>query len=85
MSPGCKNCVVLSWNVRGLGDPDKCTIVRDVISLASPSVACLQESKLCDLSCLKARSFLPKNLASFLCLNADGSRGRRDRLGQRCA
>jgi exonuclease III len=75
MSPVCKSCTVLSWNVRGLGDPDKCTIVRNAISLASPSVACLQESKLCELNCFKARSFLPTRLPCFLCINAVGSRG----------
>jgi len=37
---------VVSWNVRGLGDPDKCTIVRNALRDAKPSIVCLQETKL---------------------------------------
>ena len=36
-----KNLVVMSWNVRGLGDSDKCVLVRDAIVSSSPAIACL--------------------------------------------
>jgi hypothetical protein len=44
---------LLSWNVRGLSDPEKCSIVRDAIQSASPSVMCIQESKLHELNSFK--------------------------------
>jgi hypothetical protein len=34
------------WNVRGLGDTQKCSIVRNAIFYASRSTVCLQKSKL---------------------------------------
>ena len=40
---------VMSWNVRGLGDSEKCDVVRDAIASATPSVCCLQETKLHDV------------------------------------
>ncbi|KAJ1261729.1 hypothetical protein BS78_09G053400, partial [Paspalum vaginatum] len=66
---------VLSWNVRGLGDPDKCTTVRDALCSSSPSFACIQESKLQELGSSKARGFLPRSLPDFLSLSASGTRG----------
>ena len=65
----------LFWNVQGLGDTDKCGLVRDSISAAAPAVACLQESKLATLDGHKARSFLPVALSEFLSKDADGTRG----------
>lgn len=61
-----RKILVLSWNTRGLGDYDKCIVVRDAIRAASPSVACLQESKLHEVTCFKAKTFLPANLSSNL-------------------
>ena len=67
---------VFSWNTRGLGDYDKCIVVRNAIKAASPSVACLQETKLNDISCFKAKTFLPPNLATnWFFAPCDGSRG----------
>jgi exonuclease III len=71
-----KNLVVMSWNVRGLGDSDKCVLVRDAIVSSSPAIACLQETKLSDVTVFKAASFLPSSLASnFLHIPAAGTRG----------
>jgi exonuclease III len=64
-----------SWNVRGLGDPDKCNIVSDNVSNASVSVMCIQESKLASLDNAKARSLLPHSLSDHVEVDADGSRG----------
>jgi hypothetical protein len=42
------------------GCPDEqCIVVRNAIKAASPSVACLQETKLNEISCFKAKTFLP--------------------------
>lgn len=62
----------LFWNMQGLGDTDKCDLVRNSISAAAPAVACLQESKLAALEDHKARSFLPISLSEFLSKDACG-------------
>jgi len=62
--------------VRGLGDPDKCVTVRNVIFNAKPSVVCLQESKLSTISVFKAKTFRPATFSSsFAYSPVDGSRG----------
>jgi exonuclease III len=70
-----KNLVFVSWNVRGLGDEDKCSTVRDHTLAAAPSVLCIQETKLASLTASKARSFLPPVLSLFAVADADGSHG----------
>lgn len=76
MSSSNQKFLVFSWNTRGLGDHDKCKIVRDAIHSAAPSVACLQETKLHELSLFKAKTFLPPNLSSsYDFVPADGARG----------
>ena len=54
-----KNFSIVSWNVRGLGDPDKCAIVKDALVSANPSIICLQETKLHHITQFQSRSFLP--------------------------
>jgi hypothetical protein len=48
-----------SWNVRGLGDSDKCDHVKADLAFARPNLVGLQESKLGPISISKAASFLP--------------------------
>lgn len=50
---------VVSWNVRGLGDSDKCKVVRTLFSDVKPSFICIQESKLAQLNNFKSQTFLP--------------------------
>ncbi|MFS9531863.1 endonuclease/exonuclease/phosphatase family protein, partial [Klebsiella pneumoniae] len=64
-----------SWNVRGLGDYNKCSIVRDSILSARPNIVCLQETKLSQIDRLKPCSFLPAYLDAFQTLDADDTRG----------
>jgi exonuclease III len=64
-----------SWNVQGLGDPDKCAIMCNAIATASPTILCIQESKLASLDSFKQRSFLPPPLSGVTAKNVDGSRG----------
>lgn len=62
--------------MRGPGDSDKCSIVRDSISDASPTVVCLHETKLQNVNVFKAKSFLPSKFAnSFTFVASDGARG----------
>jgi hypothetical protein len=70
-----RNLLFSSWNVRGLGDEDKCSLVRDNVASSLPSVMCFQESKLAALDAAKARSFLPSALSDFAVVDANGSRG----------
>jgi exonuclease III len=66
---------IVSWNVRGLGEDDKCISVRDVFTTCRPATALVQETKLRDVSSQKIKSFLPANLSAHCFLAADGSRG----------
>jgi hypothetical protein len=45
------------------------------LSLTSPVVVCIQQTKLASLDGLKARSFLPAGLSDFATVDAMGSRG----------
>lgn len=82
----CKVCVhvslmknesyyIVSWNVRGLGDPDKCADVLSELTALRPSIALLHETKLEDPPINKIRSFLPRFLDSNNHLNAIRSAG----------
>ncbi|XBI19759.1 hypothetical protein VPH35_061205 [Triticum aestivum] len=66
---------ILNWNVRGLGDDDKCSLVRDVITSCCPSVVCLQETKLPSLFLFKLRSFLPASYKDHVAMPSDGTAG----------
>ncbi|TVU02265.1 hypothetical protein EJB05_52261, partial [Eragrostis curvula] len=66
---------LVSWNVRGLGDDDKCKLVRDGLSSPSPAIICVQETKLNDVSRFKAASFLPHGFSDFSFVEATGTRG----------
>jgi hypothetical protein len=62
--------------MQGLGDDGKCTVVRDHVIAANPSVLCIYlGDKASFLSAWKARSFLPPALSQFSNADADGSRG----------
>nr|CAD1824961.1 unnamed protein product [Ananas comosus var. bracteatus] len=65
----------LSWNVRGLNDQSKCTVVRSFIRFSKVSVVCLQETKLPSISAGKFRSFCGFHLQEFRTLDAVGTRG----------
>uniref|UniRef100_A0A8R7VHU8 Endonuclease/exonuclease/phosphatase domain-containing protein n=1 Tax=Triticum urartu TaxID=4572 RepID=A0A8R7VHU8_TRIUA len=66
---------ILNWNVRGLGEDDKCSLVRDTITSCCPSVICLQETKLSSVSPLKLRAFLPMHLKEHVVTLSDGTAG----------
>jgi len=67
---------VVFWNVRGLGDSDKCNLVRRVFLDARPNIVCIQESKLAEIDAFKAKTFLPTSLSnSFVLSPAAGTHG----------
>lgn len=64
---------VVSWNIRGLGDPLKCTMVSTSLRKYLPAICALQETHLIpdSLSCLKFR-WVGK---SYHCTHPSFSRG----------
>lgn len=64
-----------TWNVRGLGDDDKCKEILSELIMIRPSIALLQESKLQNIHVTKLHSFLPRFLDQSVSLPATGSVG----------
>uniref|UniRef100_A0ACD5VDS9 Uncharacterized protein n=1 Tax=Avena sativa TaxID=4498 RepID=A0ACD5VDS9_AVESA len=67
--------ILACWNVRGLGQRCKRDDVRVAIESFLPTIMCIQESKLSDISTFLASSFLPPSLRSFVFKPSDGSSG----------
>lgn len=70
-----KTISLLFWNVRGLGQDDKCEDVLMELINASPSIIKLQETKLSSFSLAMACSFLPSQLSAHITKDADGASG----------
>ena len=66
---------ISSWNIRGLGDSDKCSLLKVALLASRSSVVCLQESKLQEVDRRKAATFLPQCLRSVVYMPASGSSG----------
>jgi hypothetical protein len=68
MNRSYRNFVVLSWNVRGLGQSDKRVVVKDNIHKNHPQLVCLQETKLNAVDSFCFRSFItpPTSMPSVL-------------------
>jgi hypothetical protein len=67
--------LVASWNVRGLGDDDKCDTVSADLSVARPNLVALQESKLGPIAPTKVAHFFPASLRSFVSVDTAGALG----------
>jgi exonuclease III len=66
----------LTWNVRGLGEPLKCDIVKETLRSNHLDLVLFQETKLATLNVLKSSTFLPREFNSYITLDAAGaSRG----------
>lgn len=67
---------ILSWNVWGLNNFQKRAVVKSVINARSPSVVCLQESKLDSCSRQIIRSLWGNRWINWCCLDAqEAARG----------
>lgn len=66
---------VCSWNVRGLGDSNKCGDVLSKLISSTADLVLLQETKLDNISTVKLRSFLPCRLDNFYYNAANGVSG----------
>ena len=64
-----------SWNTRGLGDKLKCDDVLSELTTLKPSIACLQETKLADVTQIKSAAFLPRTIKDFHFKPSNGTAG----------
>jgi hypothetical protein len=67
--------IIETWNVRGLGDDDKCISILADFCAAKPSLLVIQESKLSGVTTSKAHSFLPPYIRDFRAIDAIGASG----------
>lgn len=61
---------VISWNVRGLGGPERRKIVQDVLRNNKVQIALIQESKLRSMSDKIAREVWGGRSTKWVCLGA---------------
>ena len=67
---------LVCWNVRGLGCPKKCNVVRDVLRSSRGDLCCYQETKINELDYTYAARVLPTFFErNCVYLNAIESRG----------
>lgn len=65
----------LIWNVRGLGNQQKCSMVKDVALDLKPDIICYQETKLRSCTPFQLRQVCPPRFVDFITLDSDGTRG----------
>ena len=66
---------IISWNVRGVNDPDRRKIIRNFIRNQRVDLVCLQETKIQEMSTAVARSLGVGRIFDWRALNAEGSAG----------
>lgn len=66
---------ILNWNVRGLGDINKCTVIKNSILDSNCDLVCFQETKWSDHSIFRVRQVCPARFRNYITLDAEGSRG----------
>ena len=66
---------IMSWNVRGLHDPDKRMVIKSMVRRHKPDLVCFQETKMKEMSDRIVRSLgIGRNLG-WVSLDARGSAG----------
>lgn len=72
-----QNCILLNWNLRGLNNPARRLVLRNMVSQQKATIVCIQESKLAMVdNALIVEAFGPQFANKFCYLPADGTRGR---------
>ncbi|XP_078181452.1 uncharacterized protein LOC144575215 [Carex rostrata] len=66
---------ILNWNVRGLGDAQKCDVIKDIVIDANPDLITYQETKWSECSIFRVRQVCPAKFNQFEVLNAEGTKG----------
>ena len=66
---------LMSWNIRGLHDPDKRMVIKSMVRKHKPDLVCFQETKMKEMSDRIVRSLgIGRNLG-WVSLDARGSAG----------
>ena len=65
MNASHRNWNVLCWNVRGINDSRKWSLVRNKIDGSGANIFCLQETKRDDFDIRFIRNFAPKHFDKF--------------------
>ena len=66
---------ILSWNVRGVNDPEKRKVIKNFIRIHRVDMICLQETKVQEMNIEMVRSLRVGRLLNWTALNAEGSAG----------
>jgi hypothetical protein len=70
------DCIFLNWNVRGLNNPARLQVVRDIVTEHHTNIMCLKETKLQTVDDSAIASTLGHPfIANYANLPADGTRG----------
>ena len=65
----------MTWNVRGVNDPDRRKIIRNFIRYQRVDLVCLQETKIQEMTAFVAHSLGVGRPSDWRALNAEGSAG----------
>ena len=66
---------ILSWNVRGVNNPDKRKIIKNFLRTHRVDLVCLQETKVQEMNNVMAPSLGVGHFLNWKALNAEGSTG----------
>lgn len=65
----------LNWNVRGLGDLNKCAVIKELVTESHPDIVCFQQTKWSDCTIFNSRQVCPSKFRHIAALNAKGTKG----------
>ena len=66
---------IMTWNVRGVNDPNRRKTIKNFIRYQRVDLVCLQETKIQEMTTSVARSLGVGRLSDWRALNAEGSAG----------
>ena len=66
---------ILSWNVRGVNNPDKRRVIKSFLRSNRVDLVCLQETKVQQMNNVMARGLGVDRFLNWRALNAEGSAG----------
>ena len=66
---------ILSWNVRGVNDPEKRRVIKSFLRSNRADLVCLQETKVQQMNNVMTRSIWVGRFLNWRALNAEGPRG----------
>lgn len=66
---------ILSWNVRGLGGPERRLLIKEMVKKNKAQVAMLQESKISSMTEEIIKEVWGRRHVKWICIDADGVAG----------